>query len=136
MTLLELTNLIKDSARKQDSVHTIVDNDIYRLNELADVRYGAFAYTQNIHTSSIDRDYIAYDLTLFYVDLVREDLSNQIEVQSTAIEVLESILQDLYATGVVIDGDYSFQPFYERFTDFCTGCFVQVKLLIKKSLDC
>lgn len=137
MTLLELTNRLKASATKQADVRTIVENDIYRLNSMSDVEYGVFAYTQNTHSSNILRDTITYDMTLYFVGLADEDYSNEVEVQSEAIEVLDAILQDLYSDkDIDIVAEYSFQPFRERFLDYCAGCFVQVQFITIKEIIC
>lgn len=136
MTLLKLIQTLKECAKSHDAVKTIVDNDIYKLNDMGNVEYGVFAYTQSVHTTNIDSDTITYDLTLFFVDLLQEDLSNQIEIQSKAIEVLEYVLQVLYASGIVVFGDYSFQPFSERFSDYCSGCFVQARFVSPKERFC
>ena len=137
MTLLELINRLKASATKQADVRTIVENDIYRLSSISDVEYGVFAYGQNTHSSNILRDTITYDMTLYFVGLADEDYSNEVEAQSKAIEVLDAILQDLYnGKDIDIVAEYSFQPFRERFLDYCAGCFVQVQFITNKEIIC
>ena len=42
MTLLELIKAMEVVASKQPSVKMVVENDIFRLNALADARYGVF----------------------------------------------------------------------------------------------
>lgn len=136
MTLLELINRIKEVASAQSEVNTIVDNDIFLLNEMADVDYGVFAYTQGEHTSSAERDSITYNFTFFFVGLLTDDRANMNELQSKAIEVLDNILYSLAAEGDMSIGDYSFQPFSRRFMDDCAGCWVDVAITTNKKYNC
>lgn len=136
MTLLELINNIKAVAEAHPEVNTIVENDIFLLNEMADVRYGVFAYTQGAHTSSAERDSITYNFTFLFVGLLADDRSNITALQSQAIEVLDNILRTLYDMGDITIGDYSFQPFNRRFTDDCAGCWVDVAITTNKALNC
>lgn len=136
MTLLELINDIKEVASAQDEVYTIVENDIFQLNEMGDVQYGVFAYTQGAHTSSAESDSITYNFTFFFVDLLTDDRTNMNELQSKAIEVLDNILRTLYNEEDITIGNYSYQPFNRRFMDDCAGCWVDVAITTNKALNC
>lgn len=136
MKLLDLITLIKGVATSHTEVNTIVENDVFLLNEMADVEYGVFAYTQGEHTSSADRDSITYNFTFFYIDLLADDRANMTELQSKAIDVLDSILYALYNAGDVTIGSYSFQPFNRRFLDDCAGCWVDVAITANKEYNC
>lgn len=136
MTLLELINRICEIAIAQPEVSTIVENDVFRLNEMADVKYGVFAYTQGEHTTSAERDSITYNFTFFFVGLLTDDRSNMNELQSKAIEVLDSIIYTLYDEGDITIGNYAFQPFNRRFMDDCAGCWVDVAITTNKALNC
>lgn len=136
MTLLELINRICEIAIAQPEVNTIVENDVFRLNEMADVKYGVFAYTQGEHTTSAERDSITYNFTFFFVGLLTDDRSNMNELQSKAIEVLDSIIYTLYDEGDITIGNYAFQPFNRRFMDDCAGCWVDVAITTNKALNC
>lgn len=135
MTLYELIQIIEDVAIAQPSVQMVVENDVYRLNEIADARYGVFAFTQGAHAVTADNDLITYNLTLFYVDRLADDNSNQIEVQSTGVMVLDNILMTLSERGVVV-GDYSLQPFNQRFADMCAGIYASVALSVPRTATC
>lgn len=136
MTLLELINRIKGVASAQPEVSTVVENDIFLLNEMADVEYGVFAYTQGEHTSSAERDSITYNFTFFFVGLLADDRANMNELQSEAIQVLDNILYTLYDEGDITIGNYAFQPFNRRFTDDCAGCWVDVAITTNKAVKC
>jgi hypothetical protein len=136
MTLIELIERIKAIANAQAEVNTIVENDIFRLNEMADVEYGVFAYTQGEHQTSAERDSITYNFTFFFVGLLTDDRENMSALQSQAIEVLDTIIRTLYNEGDMTIGNYAFQPFNRRFTDDCAGCWVDVAITTNKTTNC
>ena len=121
---------------EQPAIRMIVENDIYKLNTYADAQYGIMAFTQGQHSSSTDSDFTKYGLTLFYVDRLIEDGRNQVEIQSTGVEVLENILQKLSDLGLIVDDGFTFQPFNEKFTDQCAGVFTNVNISVLKNAIC
>lgn len=134
MNLLQTIRTIEKTAGLQPTVSTIVRNDVFRLNAEPSVRYGAFAWLQNEHISSAGTSLITYNFTLFYVDRLTADKSNEVEVQSVGIETLENILRSLPDLGL-FPGDYSFRTFNQRFADECAGVFCTVSLeTVKDSL--
>lgn len=128
MTLQQVIKLFEVVASQQPSVNMIVQNDIFRLNEKPDARYGAFGWTQGQHSASSDSSLFNYSFTFFYVDRLKHDLSNQIEVQSVGIQTLDNILRELDELGIYISSTYSFQTFNQRFVDECAGVFCTVTL--------
>jgi hypothetical protein len=135
MTLQDLIQDIESIAGGQPSVQMIVENDVYKLNERADARYGVFAFTQETHSTSPDSDYITYNLILYYIDRLTDDERNEVEVQSTGVQVLGNILASL-AERVVRVGDYNMQPFRQRFADVCAGVFARVAITTLKDTLC
>lgn len=132
MTLEQTIRIIEQVAKAQPAIKTIVENDIYRLNSLPDVKYGVFAFLQNQHSADIDSDLITYNFTLFYVDRLTADKGNQINVQSTGVAVLNNIIRTLADKfGILAMGGYSFQPFNQRFTDECAGVYTNVALQVE-----
>lgn len=128
MTLQELIKTIELVASHQPSIKMVVENDVFRLNNKADARYGVFAFVQGQHSSSIDSSVISYSFTLFYVDRLKNDRSNQIEIQSVGIQTLDNIIRALDDLGIYTEQTYSFQVFNERFLDECAGVFCNVAL--------
>lgn len=132
MTLEQTIRIIEQVAKAQPAIKTIVENDIYRLNSLPDVKYGVFAFLQNQHSADIDSDLMTYNFTLFYVDRLTADKGNQINVQSTGVAVLNNIIRTLADNfGILATGGYSFQPFNQRFTDECAGVYTNVALQVE-----
>lgn len=136
MTLKELIRVIEVVASHQPSVNMVVENDIFRLNNKADARYGVFAFVQGQHSSSIDSSMIDYSFTFYYVDRLLNDRSNQIEVQSVGIQTLDNIIRQLDEVGVFSDQAYTFQVFNQRFLDECAGVFCNVTLSVPVASIC
>jgi hypothetical protein len=77
-----------------------------------------------------------YSFTFFYVDRLKHDVSNQIEVQSVGIQTLDNILRKLDDLGIYISSTYNFQTFNQRFVDDCAGVFCNVSLQVPVSSMC
>lgn len=135
MTLIETIRAIESAAVRQPSVKTIVQNDVFRLNTLADAKYGVFAWTQGRHRSNLDDDYTRYSFVLYYVDRLRNDQANQIEVQSVGVETLTNILRLLRSWGLDPE-TYEFQTFNQRFADECAGVYCSVIFAVQDGFVC
>ena len=125
MTLLETIRAIEEVAKAQPSVKMIVRSDIFRLNAAPEQRYGVFAWTQQQHSGGIQTDMTDFSFNLFYVDRLKEDRSNETEIQSVGIQTLDNILRNLYYAGIWSD-TWTFQTFNQRFTDDCAGVWCNV----------
>lgn len=134
MTLAQLISTMELVASKQPSINMIVQNDVYRINAAPDLKYGIFAWTQGQHTGDIN-GMVSYRFTLFYVDRLKEDKSNQIEIQSVGCETIANILRLLDDYDIEVS-DYTIQTFNQRFTDECAGIFCQVSLSVLPSHIC
>lgn len=126
MTLKELIKTMEIVASHQPSINMVVENDVFRLNNKADARYGVFSFVQQQHSTSLDSNFISYAFSLFYVDRLKNDKSNQIEIQSVGIETLDNIIRQLDDLGIYSEQSYSFQVFNQRFLDECAGVFCNV----------
>ena len=136
MTLLETIRRIEDAAALQPCVAMIVENDVFRLNTYADARYGVFAWTQGRHrVDPATPDFIRYQFTFFYVDRLRNDIANQVEIQSVGIETIENVLRTLRDGGLDPE-TYEFTTFNQRCADECAGVFCSVVLLTDIGSDC
>lgn len=127
MTLLETIRIIEKVATEQPSINTIIENDVFKLNEHPEAKYGVFAFVQGQHGGSVDSDLFTYRFSFIYVDRLLHDRSNQIEVQSVGIETIHNIMRRLSDHGLE-SGSYTIQPFNQRFADECAGVFCSVDL--------
>lgn len=136
MTLLDVIKTIEIVASHQPSLKMVVENDIYRLNQYADAQYGVFAWVQGQHSTSVDSSFIQYAFSFVYVDRLRSDHANQIEIQSVGIQTLDNIIKELDDLGIYVEQNYTFQPFNQRFLDECAGVFTNVTLSVPVNSLC
>lgn len=133
MTLYDTIRAVEAAAGRQAAIASIVRNDIFRLNALKDVQYGILGWSQGVH--DIGEDTLTVRLTLYYIDRLTEGGSNELEVQSTGVEVLGGVLRDLQGQGIVAQG-WTAQTFTQRFSDECAGAFAAGRLVVGASTIC
>ena len=126
MTLSQVIHLIETVAGGQPTIHSIVRNDIFRLNTYPDAKYGVFGWTQGQHASEIGSSLITYRFTFFYIDRLTHNLGNQIEIQSVGIQALDNILRLLENAGIYSASEVTYTNFNQRFQDECAGVFASV----------
>ena len=129
MTLADVIKRIEGYALAQPAIKQVVRNDVFRLNSIPDAKYGVFAFVQGQHEIGITNSINTYVFTLFYVDRLTEDQSNEIGVQSVGISTLQNILRLIYEDGdLSITGRGTVNTFNQRFNDLCAGAFVQIRI--------
>lgn len=122
MTLTQAIKTIELVASHQPSINMIVENDVFRINQSPELRYGVFAWVQGQHSGTADGNTHRLQFTFFYVDRLTADKGNEVEIQSVGMQTIENIARQLNDLGMYIDS-YTFQPFNQRFTDECAGVF-------------
>lgn len=138
MTLAQIIHLIERIAGSQPTVGSIVREDVRLLSEHPDVQYTAFAWTQGVHRADGDGGWTAWQFYLFAADRVRKDgdLSNELEVQSAAAQLLGNVIRELRAAGSLRVQAYTLHPFRERFADECAGMYADVTIQAPGAGDC
>ena len=126
MTLTDTIRLIETVASGQPPIKSIVRNDIFRLNALPNAKYGVFGWTQGTHSANADSSFYTYNFTFFYIDRLTANQSNEVEIQSVGIQVLDNILRLLDEQGAVPVGEWQYTTCNQRFVDECAGVFVSV----------
>lgn len=130
MTLSQVIRTMEKIALEQGAVKNVVENDVFRLNSLPQAKYGVFAWTQGQHGGNPDSAFRTFAFTLFYVDRLTVDQRNQVEVQSVGFDVLDAVLKRLSDDYGIEIGDWTYQPFNQRFADECAGGYAQVRLQV------
>lgn len=128
MTLYEVVDSFLNIAKNVPNINYVGQGDIYSLNTLPNVEYGVFFITQTNHQMS--ENTITYNLTLFYVDRLKADGSNKLQIQSQGISTLGNIINlfSLHNDEVDIEYDIQYTTFLQRFTDECSGVFCNVSV--------
>lgn len=134
MTLAQVIDIFEKVAMQQPSINMIVQNDVFRINSSPSLKYGVFAWTQGQHSGSI-AGMTSFAFSFFYVDRLKDDLSNQVEVQSVGCETIGNILRALEEYDIEV-GNYTMQTFNQRFTDECAGVFCNVTLSVPQVSAC
>ena len=136
MTLKDVIRTMEVVASHQPSIKMVVENDVFRLNSYPDARYGVFAWVQGQHSASVDSSVVNYTFTMLYIDRLKADQSNQIEIQSVGIQTLDNIIRKLDDLGLFADSSYTFQVFNQRFLDECAGVFCNITLSVPVNTLC
>ena len=129
--------MMKRVASKQPNINQIIDNDVYRLNTLKDAEYTVFAWQQRQHQE--ETDFWLYSFQFFYIDRLTQDGGNEVEVQSTGLEVLSNIIGTIieYSEGEIeVYGTTLYQPFTQRFKDETAGVYATVTFRVPKDCIC
>lgn len=140
MTLQDLLYKISRYAIKEPAVnYAAAGRSLYELNPSTIKDYAVvFASPTGNHTW--DGDITTYTITLFYLDRLLADNSNDISIFSAAIEVLKDIVRALRNDGEIVEvGDnINFINFTEteRMSDRIAGAYCTVELTVQNDTVC
>lgn len=126
MMLRDLIRLIENYKDGNPLIGIVVPNDIFRLNTLPDVTYPVLGWTQGQHRLTAENGLLYFSLTVFYVDRLLADKSNELEIQSAGVAVLTDLVHYLEDRGAFVYGDIALTPFNQRFTDECAGVYASI----------
>lgn len=91
-------------------------------------------------THRVEENWTTYNVAIFYVSRLIEDNSNEIDIQSTAVEVLKNVIKKIQnLDGVVAVADeYTINVFieYQKFNDRTTGAYAQLDISILNDTTC
>ncbi len=136
MTLFEFCKIMEAIAAQQPGINEIVPGDVYLLNSKKDAEFAVFSWQHRQHQEIRDiPDCRLYSFTLFYIDRETQDGSNILEAQSTGVEVLSNIIKTILETlEIELDSNVIYQPFEQRFSQECAGCYANVTFIVP--VDC
>ena len=132
MTLKEIFDSFNEIALKQPTINEIIkDGNIYTLNNEGTFKFGVFCAVQDIHHYEIEKNAMTYRFFLYYVDRLKSDSSNKIEIQSTAIQTLNNIIRPFTEKNDVdVATTIDYTPFTESFKQLCAGCYCAVAIKV------
>ena len=132
--LITLVNAIKKIGEAIPNVNTVVLSDIYKLNDDPSIDYSVFAIIQDQHRQ--DDEYFYFNFYLYYVDRLLNDKSNQLQIQSTGIQLLSTVIGKIEDLGLIVNTEFdrTYQSFNQRFADECAGVFARVEIQVP--IDC
>ena len=127
MNLLQTIRTIEEVAKGIPNVHAVVSafEDLNR----EDTVYSAVIIQQQSHTHN--DDWMQYNFYIGYADRLVEDGSNELSVQSTAMNTIHSIVRAL--RNILSSAEISYSNtnvFTQRFTALCAGAYETVSIIL------
>ena len=140
MTLEELIKKIGEMAIQNSLVSWYGGGgSIYELNNLTIKDY-SLIYVSPTGTHTATNNYTQFNLTIFYMDRLIDDNSNDVQVFSTGVEVLKNIIRGLMSIdGVLgISDTYTIQNFTEteKMSDKCGGAYATLDIMVADNGVC
>ena len=129
MTLIQILNEIKQIADGQALVKQAEIGDVYQiLNKEGSIKYGVV--TVDITGVERDENFIKWDCYIYYADRTTQDNSNEKNIQSDAVNVILSIVNEIEdILDVEIEDGWQISTFSQKFFDYCAGAWVNLKII-------
>lgn len=136
MTLFECIHELLEIAESQPNIHTLVTNDIYQLDAMPNVKYSVFGVTQNAHRQ--DDDTVYYSLNLYYIDRLTVDDHNELQIQSTGLQVLANIISTFIdeTNAELYNENIEYHTFTQKFCDLTAGAYATLTFSFPSVLEC
>lgn len=140
MTLKYLLDEISKTAIRQKCInYAAAGSDIYQLNVLRVDAYPVL-FTSPTGNHSVNENTTTYEVTLYYLDRLTEDNSNDVDIQSTAIEQLKNMVRWIAVfDGVVgVSDEYQITNFIETeaFNDRVCGAYATIQIEVLNNFTC
>lgn len=135
MNLFQLIHTIKNTAGKANLVSSVKDGDVYE-----NLNSGTQTYpVVNVTIDNITKDETGTSnvtMNIFYIDRLEDNNRNKTQVQSSAVTVLEQIMNKLEDEQAFNFTSKTFYPFTEKFADLCAGSYVTCTLELQLDTLC
>lgn len=135
MNLFQLIHTIKNTAGKSNLVSSVKDGDVYE-----NLNSGTQTYpVVNVTIDNITKDETgtsSVTMNIFYIDRLENNSRNKTQVQSSAVTVLEQIMNKLEEEQAFGFTSKTFYPFTEKFADLCAGSYVTCTLDLQLDTLC
>ena len=117
---------------KELGIKTVFVQDIYQINNNPDIYYPVLVIESDETRETLDLWQYRFRLT--YVDILAEDQSNLIDIQSTGMELLSKLLRNIPENWNLTSSSY--RTFLQRFNDECSGVYCWITLEVPKEDIC
>lgn len=117
---------------KELGIKTVFVQDIYQINNNPDISYPVLVIESDETRETLDLWQYRFRLT--YVDILAEDQSNLIDIQSTGMELLSKLLRNIPENWNLTSSSY--RTFLQRFNDECSGVYCWITLEVPKENIC
>lgn len=140
MTLERVLYAIAELGIKQKVIqYTMAGSDIYNINGRTIKDYPLLFITPT-GTQEVKNNTTIYTLTLYYLDRLLDDFSNDVGIMSTAMEQLKNIIRGIDELPEVVDveDEYEITNFVETeaFDDKLSGAYATIRVECKNETTC
>tara|TARA_R100000664_G_scaffold32796_1_gene48325 strand:- start:167 stop:652 length:486 start_codon:yes stop_codon:yes gene_type:complete len=145
-TYNNLIDKLKAIGNDHHQISTVTTGDIFDIDLQKNTKYALMHINPvNVVTA---RYGLTYNFQIFVMDLVEPDNSNEQQVYSTVLQICVDLIsifrnstwqsadnQDLNAPIYFTEGDYTLEPFTERFDQAVTGWVFQIGINVDNSFQ-
>lgn len=123
MTLYQIVNSLKTIALSHENINTFGEGNIYDyVDNGGEINYPVSWLMQlsHIYQSNV----MTYKFQFIFADLLLEDKSNRLQLQSDQMQVAHDIISKIKLDNTItfnITDTIPFETFEERFDDFAAG---------------
>lgn len=126
MNMVELIKHIKEVAASLAMVQSVYSEDVYINWNSAEARFASVNVA--VETVTRNSNNAEYGVVLYYADRLLQDKSNSEAVYTDAVNVLQSILNNLDEDLEVVY-PVQYTPFSQKFADYLAGAYCRVTIL-------
>ena len=128
MNLYNLLSTIKDLSAFE-MVNSAFIGDVYEVNSRQDVEYPICVLTEGTHVGNTEEDTEIYNISLFLIDRLTEDESNELDIKSWANEGVKDIINRIEETNVgIVHNGWQINTFTQRFESLCAGAYATIQI--------
>ena len=124
--MVELIKHIKEVAASLAMVQSVYSEDVYINWNSAEARFASVNVA--VETVTRNSNNAEYGVVLYYADRLLQDKSNSEAVYTDAVNVLQSILNNLDEDLEVVY-PVQYTPFSQKFADYLAGAYCRVTIL-------
>lgn len=125
-SLKDIYSTVEQIIKKIPNINTFVSDFDYLNRE--DTKYTAIVL-QQVNATRSDY-YLTYNFNLGYVDRLLEDRSNELDIQSAGVLILNKIVDQLNGIEDIDVEATSFNYFTQRFLADCAGAYCNLSVSI------
>ena len=145
-TYNEIIDKLKSIGEKHEQISTVTTSDIFDIDLEKNTKYALMHINPvNVVTA---RYGLTYNFQIFVMDLVEPDNSNEQQVYSTILQICVDLISifrnskyqsstdtDINSPIYFTEGDYTLEPFTERFDQAVTGWVFQIGVNVDNSFQ-
>lgn len=123
---MKVLEKLKDLAKLHPSINMVESGDIFNLNTIGDVQY-PIIWVDLASNATLTIDTIKPIYRIYYVDRLLEDKSNQMDIESDSMVVLNQLIAAL-ANYIPLSMPVTLTPFQHKFNDVCAGGYIELPI--------